>query len=198
MNLSKNDTFSKYDNDFSILWGFHGTTDKNFIEIKNSRQFKINRRNNHWLGNGVYFFLNDQRKAEWWSEMTVRNMRKRSTHDSHIKKAVISCQIKVKNKKFLDLDTKDGKIKLKNFTIELEKIKPQISQKNIDEHELLCVTIDLMVRYYDYDVVKYTFVDKKDNINLKKFGIDGHGQQATVFNQSVINFDSLEGEIYDA
>lgn len=198
MNLSKNNAFSKYNDNFSVLWGFHGTTDENFIEIKNSRKFKINKRNNHWLGNGVYFFLNDRLKAKWWSEMTVRNMRKHSTCNSYVKKAVICCQIKVKNKKILDLDTKDGKIKLKNFIVELKDIKPQFLEKNIDEHELLCITIDLMVRYYKYDVVKYNFIDKNDDINLSRFGIEGHGQQATVFNQDVINFDSLEGEIYDA
>lgn len=200
MNSTKCDAFLKYKNDFSVLWGFHGTTDESYNKIKEGRNFKCNKRKDHWLGNGVYFFLNDPLKAQWWAGMAVRKVKRKSKHTSDIKKAVICCKIKVKNNKLLDLDTKVGRVELRKFIHELKNTdSPSFSdESDHNVHVLLCQIIDIMVTYCQYDVVKYNFLDENDKTRMISYGIKSHGQQVTVFNQQVIDFNNLEGEIYDA
>lgn len=193
---------SDYNSSSNKFWGFHGTTFENCLEIDKKKEFKFEKRNDHWLGNGVYFFIRDPKKAEWWSEMTVnkinRNYKKyHQTKPPEIKKAVICCVINVKNEKLLDLDTKTGKNKLRSFVKDLEKSKGSFSLGFSNKHQLMCFVLDFMVREFKYDAIRYTFRDENDPINTMEFGIEGHSQQLSVFNQDVIDFSSLEVKIFN-
>lgn len=52
---------------------FHGTSEKKALSIMMDQQFRVRNRSNHWLGNGVYFFVDDEKQAEWWARNQCRN-----------------------------------------------------------------------------------------------------------------------------
>ena len=45
--------------------GYHGTTKENAEKILSEQRFYDSRKNNEWLGTGVYFFTY-RKHAEWW------------------------------------------------------------------------------------------------------------------------------------
>ena len=84
---------------------YHGTIQKFADNIKNTKKFKIENRNNHWLGNGVYFFVNNFFEAEWWSKQAKKKfIRENEPDEPKVKRQVIRLQVNINPKRLLDLD----------------------------------------------------------------------------------------------
>lgn len=176
-----------------LTWpAFHGTVSRAYKKIVQDRHFSVRPRKNHWLGNGVYFFLNDRDKAKWWSKNTLRLLQ-RDGENPNEKPFIIQCQISLYSDKLLDLDTETDQRKLQNFIEDLDNDNIEIiSDECLDNHEAMCVLIDYYSEIENFDAIKYTF--KSDyHILSGKLGIENHGQQLSVYNQKIINFDTMEG-----
>ena len=79
-----------------ILDLFHGT-DAACAETIMINGFKCNKSIEHWLGNGIYFYL-DEGLAIWW---TTRPTNKYGTNIT--KPAIVKCTIELSENKILDL-----------------------------------------------------------------------------------------------
>jgi len=77
---------------------------KNALNILDNREFISQSKINHWLGNGVYFFVNDPDAAEWWGNMKSPNSG-----------AVMCTEIEIDESEILDLDTLTGANILNEF-----------------------------------------------------------------------------------
>ena len=77
--------------------GYHGTTARHKADIERNGfdPDKTNRRNDHWLGNGVYFFDNVD-LAKWWADTLVEK--------SGSQPLVYSAEIMARKSGVLDLD----------------------------------------------------------------------------------------------
>ena len=136
-----------------ILTGYHGTHKSSVNEIL-TNEFTSNIRNDHWLGQGIYFF-DDLELAKWWAEKKFNSS----------SAAVISATINTEPDKILNLDTRIG---LNTFIKELKRILSDITVSikfkafdYSDRMKNFCLAIDLVKRCLNLDVIIMTF-SKKD------------------------------------
>ncbi|QBX08330.1 hypothetical protein [Streptococcus gordonii] len=118
---------------------YHGTGLSNYEEILKTQQFIYQKRKNHWLGNGVYFFVEDFTRAKRWAE---GNRPDKSTDP-----VVIETEFDFESNELLDLDKSDDLNKLDDFArifkTELQRNRVQI--RDIDEHEFHCKLLDAFI-----------------------------------------------------
>lgn len=168
---------------------FHGTTRKALNEIFEKKEFTFKKRKNHWIGNGVYFFVDDYNKALWWANEACRLARKNGVHDS--KKAVIFLQgYRVPRSKIIDLDTEQDRQKINDF---ITSIPFGMKINNTSEEEKRCTLIDLYVKYEDIYATKKTFrkAELAKHSKLTAYKIDNNEVQFCVFKQETIDFDNI-------
>lgn len=118
---------------------FHGTGLSNYENIVKTKSFSFKRRDDHWLGNGVYFFVDDFERAKRWAEG--------NRPDKNTAPVVIETKFEFKQGELLDLDKSDGLKKLndfaRNFKTELQRKRVLIN--NTDEHKFHCKLLDAFV-----------------------------------------------------
>lgn len=175
---------------------YHGTSHENYLAIRNTQKFTYYNRENHWLGQGIYFFIEDKRKASWFVKASS------SYHLKNKKKCVIKVEINVEKDDLLNLDTEDGRNKLNKFAKEVKNSRMRIKKREgkTSNAELRCLLIDLYNKYHEIKAVKYTFSDNKipyKNLNLNDSAYDkiqNTGAQINAIDQSIINFNELSVE----
>lgn len=185
---------------------YHGTIQKFADNIKNTKKFKIENRNNHWLGNGVYFFVNNFFEAEWWSKQAEKKfIRENEPDEPKVKRQVIRLQVNINPKRLLDLDVVSEFDDLNYFILELGKENIHIFDPNKNHHDKeieRCSIIDLYVKYKEYKAACYTFeskaeLNKRSNNLMISIGLKKHAKQLCVFDQSIIDFDTYKEMIHD-
>lgn len=176
---------------------FHGSVEQSIDSIIERKSFRITKRNNHWLGNGVYFFIDDYSKAFWWA----RNARVKRAKQRKKKKlppimedeAIIFFEIEIERSKLIDLDTEDDRDRLNSFIKELEDAKAKITVKDSTKQEALCSLIDMYVFYSgNIDAIKYTFTSDVATYKTleDQYGVANNGVQLSLFNQSLLDFEN--------
>lgn len=172
---------------------YHGTTQENIKRILETKQFTVKPRIDHWLGHGVYFFVDDISKALWWSEMATRRF-----HESFENRGIIFIEgYKIKRDKLFDLDSeKDRKViseflKSNPMTLRMKLTSKEESERMIEARAQL---INIIVDYYEKHATKYTF--HKDNIGeqgfLANLNINNNETQFCIVDTSSINFDDIQ------
>lgn len=170
---------------FESFLCFHGTTLKNANKIRQQKKFIVRQRNNHYLGNGVYFFINDFEAAKWWASVGVN---KGKTPQ------VISVQVRVDETKLLDLDTETDYKKIVKFWNLLKSKESHINFEDTeDTHIFDCGLIDSFIDYFQFQAVKKNFPSRLRTSKefIEKSGFSPSSQQLSVFDQAIIQFDSL-------
>ncbi|HAC0715886.1 TPA_asm: hypothetical protein GYZ54_15380 [Listeria monocytogenes] len=171
--------------------GFHGTyydTAKKIIDEKN---FTYNERPDHWLGYGIYFYINDLSAANLWVK---RSKRYKNAKKPKPKVGVLKNIIKVDEKNLLDLDSRDGMQFLDDFIKEIAKAKLKVNLTGKSKNEKTCQIINLLQN--DIHVVKRTF---PENIHVNDRYPDAIGycvdtvqtQQLCIRNLGIIDYESL-------
>lgn len=143
-------------NTYIILDAYHGTDLSNVDSIMKSG-FKCKPNKHHWLGNGIYFYM-DYSLARWWTTNPS------STFGVKIKKAaIIKCKICVKKYNTLDLR------RLKDYTKFVEIYRNEflpflfrgdlisINEDTIDTKTLRCTYCDYLSIKYKYKLIIGTF-----------------------------------------
>lgn len=181
---------------------FHGTTMESYNKILESKKFTFKPRENHWLGNGVYFFLDDVMKAEWWAQMAVeKELRNHKRKESS--PCVLYIEAKVDIDKVIDLNNEKGQMILNQFISYLKENKIEISvkpnqklSKKQQEHFFRCAVMDLLVESEGFKASCYLFPnDDKPYIfeNLTDYGIiNNKGNQLCVYDQSILDFTTMK------
>lgn len=164
---------------------YHGTDEASSQSILSSKEFIVKRRQDHWLGNGVYFFIDDFKKAEWWANQITKKNGKLPV--------VLYLNLDVDDTELLNLNIESDLDTLNNFSKELFKDlkKHNVFIKFKDEHELNCFVLDsFFEKYPNYKVVRRTF-----NSTNKKVGESGFGMlsdQICIMNQEIIPFSKIK------
>lgn len=182
------------------FYGHHGT-DENSADSIVTKGFRLPtmKRDDHWLGNGLYFYKEDDVQALIWAEYKIRS----TDALAGLKAMVIETYIKVPEENFLNLDSRGHMGKFENFLKEaaatLEEENLQIVFSDEDDKIRNYVFNLLPEQYY---VIQRTFkVDSKydNNEMLGRMRLHLHGVQICVRNLSVIDAKPkivMEKEIY--
>jgi hypothetical protein len=134
--------------------GYHGTSEENVSDILEN-QFIAVRRDEHWLGQGIYFY-DDSQLAEWW-------IKKKLETYSGVGPAVIKATMRCEKNSFLDLD-RNGDLDLFFSKLENLLMSGQIEidlRLRTDEKSRirnLCFCIDLLKRCSGLKLIAMTFL----------------------------------------
>lgn len=177
-----------------ILEGYHGT-DYDVAKIIISSGFKFKQNNEHWLGNGIYFY-NDISLAWWWTEKPTNKF------GTDIKvPGVIKCTLTAEEEKILDLRKLDHYIwfadRYKEFyervinseiVVEKEEHSDEFNAKR-----LRCAFCDFLKNKFTIDVLVGTFdlpeqpyLPCEYGTGFNKFALHYIETQICVFNSSII------------
>lgn len=122
---------------------YHGTGHVNYQNIQDSGGFTYKPRKNHWLGSGVYFFVDDFDKASWWA--------KNNRPDKKSRPVVLRTTLSFEDKELLNLDLEKDLNKLDSFAKQLleslEEHKARL--QGLDEHEWHCKLLDMFTRHHE-------------------------------------------------
>ncbi len=178
------------------LIGYHGTREEYVKEILKDG-FKPAIRENHWLGQGSYFF-DDKDLAIWFPVANPKHK------DKNI--AIIKVEIVEKSEQVLDLDKIRDLSKFYSKTLELLKKSSHKIVFEDDEHKNLCFLLDLYKKIYSISVVKFTFrvsnpyyggnVIKEFESEFMKTGLAYNQVQICITDNSVIKSKIIEKQ-YD-
>lgn len=134
------------------MFGYHATKKESAASIL-EKGFVLKRRENHWLGQGIYFFENKV-DAETWAKGTY-----------YIKgdSCIIKCMIEARESEYLNLDSPENVEALTEYT---ENVKAVLSKKGIshvfdNEHVHLCWALDLFKADKGIKVIKRTFENQR-------------------------------------
>ena len=161
---------------------YHGTSHEKFLKIK-SNGFIVKPRSDHWLGNGIYFFLDDVDKAKWWS---------RNNPYTRNNPTVIKIIIKVLNENFLNLDVERDQSILDCFANEFRESLQElrISIPGMDEHAWHCMVIDAFVKENPgYKAIARTFYTDRP---VGASGFCGVSRQLCIHDQSLLSLNNLQ------
>lgn len=168
---------------------YHGTDEASSQSILSNGKFIVNRRSNHWLGNGAYFFVNDFEKAKWWAKSITKK------NDKLLPAVVLYFDLNFDDSELLNLNIEADLAKLDSFAEELfrdlEKNGMSINLK--DKHERNCFVLDCFFKKYpSYKGVRRTFESTR-----KKSGKSGFGMlsdQLCIMDQTIIPFSEIKIE----
>jgi len=176
--------------------GYHGTISsyKESIKKEGLDPEKTNKREDHWLGDGVYFF-EKYKMAKWWGNTLA------SKRTSNIYSIVYKTEIEVLKKNMLDLDISEDLDKFGDFSLELDKeLKKNKHLKFKSQHEIrglffnyYKIKNNIFVIMNTFEKEKTTYAkhrDKKDLSNqiplFKALGLSYKERQICVSNKKCI------------
>ncbi|WP_226956021.1 MULTISPECIES: hypothetical protein [Staphylococcus] len=195
-------------NEVSIL-GFHGTINYFANLILQDAKYKVDDRDNHWLGNGVYFFENDKDEAMWWANNTKV---KYCNHyeNEELKKTVLINEIKVDRDKLYDDSTTTDQNFLEKFIDENEDIVNGLSikfkDKSLDKQKISKIIrgniIFAFCKMNSYQVAKCAFpkpknVSKRNYSNRTNLGFTNVSTQICVYDNRTIDFSTVTKEVLE-
>ncbi|MGX9292880.1 hypothetical protein ACSLGF_17125 [Bacillus sp. A015] len=132
--------------------GYHGTFEEHLDSIL-SDGFKPEKRKNHWLGQGTYFYT-DKKLAHWWiSKNSQTDPLKQKIKSNPV---IIKANIEEKADKFLDLDSPEG---VDYFYECIKNYSSAIKKLYLTDNEDInrCAIIDFLTRVYKWNVIIMTF-----------------------------------------
>lgn len=129
--------------DINIV-GFHGTNKTAANTILKEKRFIPKENKNHWLGQGVYFFREDNEQAMSWAIQQAEDTKEPEA-------VVLKVDINVEKKYFFNLNSRVDLFRLKGIVTsiheKLHKIEFELSPKDdeeFDAHAYRCAIIDLI------------------------------------------------------
>jgi len=173
-----------------LFYCFHGTTKTNADKIVREKNFIWKKRSNHWLGKGVYFFIDDSDKAKWWASKCIKDKDE---------KVVVETEVCIDNDRLFNLDTEQAKKYLdkyikeaySNMVVRNAMVEPN---KHLSFLEMRCVCLDVISKINSYQAIKCTFLDKKikyEYLSSIEGGIMNTACQLCVKDCSIIKYDKI-------
>jgi Poly(ADP-ribose) polymerase catalytic domain. len=177
-----------------LLEAFHGT-DMKYVENIIKHGFLCKQNDSHWLGNGIYFYL-DYSLANWWTTNPTNKFGVKITDA-----AIIKCQIEVSENDILDLrKLSDYQTFVNIYRDDFLPFLQEGSLKNanhknhyVNIKKLRCTYCDYLNLYYNYKMIigtfhlpKQPYMPSKYGKLYRKFDICYIESQICIFDQSII------------
>ena len=166
---------------------YHGTTASKAKSIIGDGNFVFQQRPDHWLGQGVYFFVNDYDAAVWWAGQG---------QDRDVKRAVLEYELEVDEDDLLDLDTLTGMRKFNEF-LNSESNHLTMKLNSTSDKSSMRETRALWLQtFYKYSNVKcciFSFeVPYTDEFeNIKSLGLEIKERQLVAIDFNIIEIQKL-------
>lgn len=165
---------------------YHGT-DRERAEKILAGAFRVKANDEHWLGNGVYFYL-DSSLARWWTTRPTRKF----GEDVHTR-AVLECILEPPGR-ILDLRKLDD---YRWFVEEYAQVIDYLTEKTHVERssfkKLRCAFCDYLYKQYRFDLIVGTFhlpeqpyLDFPRTPDFNQLQLSYVETQVCVFNQAAI------------
>jgi hypothetical protein len=175
------------------FYAYHGTTSSAASQILETKTFDPgDPRDDHWLGQGSYFYREDPESAKSWAIYKIRNRRLRGQAPT-----VLVAQINASDKNFLNLDSRSG---MERFRRHINKFKQDAVNLTVDptvenkDARLRCLIMTMLPP--EISVIQRTFKVGKsifDDINeFQEMGLHLQGTQICVRDPRVIIKDTIQ------
>ena len=174
------------------FYAYHGTTKTAGENICKTKTFKPGKlRDDHWLGQGSYFFREDYKQALLWAVNKIKKV----PELNHETPCVVEAVINVNPRNFLNLDSRSG---LERFKWYLEVLRANGMGIRIEnsleksQAQIRCYLMSLLPK--DVWVVQRTFPVQSKFDNIKEFsqmGLHLHGVQVCVRNPLAIQSNTI-------
>ena len=176
-----------------MLEGFHGTDQKYINEIID-KGFICKKNEEHWLGNGIYFYA-DISLAKWWTTNPSKKFGSKINDP-----AIIKCQIEAERKKVLDLRDLSDYIKFveiyrEEFLRMFYSVHIEINEDNKMRFakKIRCAycdyiqkRLDLIMIIGNFDIPEQPYQPKEYGELFNKFDIKYIETQICIYNQDII------------
>ena len=132
------------------LNAYHGTIDEKANKIV-SNKFIHSKKDNEWLGFGVYFFT-EEKYARWWASMEAN--KKQNCGSVPV---VLAANIVTEEALFYDLDLQKNMVKMQE---ELRNVLEKLCGKGkakLSEAQMRCACCNFFAKKYKIEVFAYTF-----------------------------------------
>lgn len=138
---------------------YHGT-DYEIAQTIMRDEFLVKKNDEHWLGNGIYFYIDDS-LAKWWTSNPTKK------HGSTIKKpAIIKAMLIVPDNRVLDLRRKSDFDKLVEWELDYRtKCVEYASDEDINGYKYRCALFDDILNRRGIDVIIGGFDSKNQPYN---------------------------------
>lgn len=177
------------------FYGYHGTAESCGRNIVETKTFEFGEpREDHWLGQGAYFFKDDEEQAEKWALSKVENFRPFRGEKPYL----IEVNLNSNEENFLNLDTRRG---LNYLLDHIKSLKSEGMEIEYDEDKLVsgvkvrCFVLSLVPD--DIWMIQRTFRVKSKLFDRNKLisimDLHLNGTQICVRNKNVINGNSIKG-----
>ncbi len=193
------------------LLAYHGTIQTFADSIISSKKYIIKNRDNHWMGDGIYFFENDLDEAKWWAGNTKKLNKNKGLTKEQLYRTVLTNNITVCRDKFYDDCTTTDQKKLEDFiNSNSQVIEKLVLNNNKINKTKKYENIEKIIRgniiysfclINQYDVAKCTF-EKPNSVSVSQFsqrltyGFQNSAIQLCVYNNKVIDFTSIKKEVF--
>lgn len=144
--------------------GLHSTTRNKADNILSSGKFLPSKKDNEWLGKGVYFWTK-YADALFWVNNSYKNENEM---------CIITAHLEDENSRILDLDIEENMTKLVEFVntfnkemVDVSKYRPKFN----NESETRCFYCELFKKKYNINIILYSFPINGYNVagfNLKR------------------------------
>lgn len=194
-------------NELITYTGYHATSSV-FVNSIKKYGFKFKYNEEHWLGNGVYFFL-DPYLAEWWGRNPTKKFGSDLPNDKILQVKITALEDDVCDLRILK-DYLFCNETYKMFCSELEDAGEPILHSEITKTHLRCMYFDWLVENFKVKVCiasffkvnpEYLEIGQMQQQSLNKsIGIPFYEVQLCVFDKGVIyniiTYDKKEDESY--
>lgn len=178
-----------------VINGFHGTNEKSADQICDKKFFESKYREDHWLGQGIYFFDEDYEQAMSWGLLQAYPGQKA---------VVLMAEINVGSAAFLNLNSRQGIFKFRKLKRDIQSVLEEneisvssIDGSKVDINRLRCFIFDALPK--NIKVIKKSFrIDKENQPKVLKgslmesIGIEMFSEQVCVRDQDVISKQSIK------
>ncbi|SET83676.1 hypothetical protein SAMN05216389_1368 [Oceanobacillus limi] len=178
-----------------VINGFHGTNDTAASNIFETKKYEFSKREDHWLGQGVYFFRDDPEQAMSWALQQVKNGEKA---------VVLSTNINVGSHSFLNLNTRAGILMFKGLIKEISqeisdysiKVSTDTDDIEYSNHKFRCFIMDLLPDYIKVIQKNFKLNHQpkmvSENPIMEKSDIEMYSVQVCVRDCGTINKESIK------
>ncbi|MGO1134204.1 hypothetical protein ACTOS9_03530 [Bacillus subtilis] len=162
--------------------GFHGTSLKAAKKIIEEKEFKLGDfREDHWLGQGAYFFRDDYEQANTWAYFKIKE---------NENGAVIEANVEVDNKNFLNLDSRKGYLFFNSFYNQFKQhcLEQEIELGEKTKTELRCFVCDQLPD--DIKIIQRTFSNREKELAEVEVGLNG--VQLCIRDSDILDFEKIK------
>lgn len=148
------------------LTGYHGTTKENAENILNSG-YKLSQKSNLWLGDGIYFFIEDIFSFKWCLSLHKNKIDKYNKEDIIDKMAILKSEVQIEEERLLDFTLLSGQIlfdkaykRMKESSL---KFKEKLNNGKNVERLVINYMFNEMNYIKKYDAIKQMYRLDRDN-----------------------------------